>query len=141
MQSLSSFAGIIGNWKSSGEVLQPGVDPMLINGTDTYEWVLADFFILHRVNVMMGKEQVEVIELIGGEDENGIPMRSFTNKGEFETMYASVNGDGTFLFNGNNIRSILKIHSELKMTADWERKTGDLWIPWMKMEFAKIQSV
>ena len=67
MQSLSSFAGIIGNWKSSGEVLQPGVDPMLINGTDTYEWVLADFFILHRVNVMMGKEQVEVIELIGGE--------------------------------------------------------------------------
>ena len=114
---------------------------MLINGTDTYEWVLADFFILHRVNVMMGKEQVEVIELIGGENENGIPMRSFTNKGEFETMYALVNGDGTFLFNGNNMRSSLKIHSNLKMTADWESKTGDRWIPWMKMEFVKIQSV
>ena len=56
-------------------------------------------------------------------------------------MYALVNGDGTFLFNGNNMRSSLKIHSNLKMTADWESKTGDRWIPWMKMEFVKIQSV
>lgn len=137
MQLLTSFAGIIGNWKSSGEVLQPGIDPMFINGADTYEWVLADFFILHRVNVMIGKEQVEVIELIGGEDENGIPMRSFTNKGEFETMYASVNGDGTLLFRGVEIRSTLTFHSDLKMSADWEKFEGGQWIPWMKMHFEK----
>ena len=137
MLSLKSFAGIIGNWKSSGEVLQPGIAPVVIHGKDTYEWVLADSYILHRVNVLIGKEQVEVIEMIGGQDEQKIPMRSFTNSGEFQTMYASLNADGTFLFEGTDIRSTLNIHSDLKMTADWERKVEDRWIPWMKMEFDK----
>jgi hypothetical protein len=131
---------LIGTWKTEGEIL--GNPATKIQGTDQYEWVSGGFFVLHRVDVWMGDDKVETIELIGGFDaETGtFPMRSFDNQGNFTTMQARVEPDSVFIIEGDGIRSILTIAKDgQSMTARWEQsKDGLNWKPWLDMKFTKI---
>ena len=72
---------LIGTWKTEGEVRAEGNTPAIpFKGTDSYEWILNRTFILHKVDVTMGKEKTEAIEVIGGNDVGSkkYKMRSFT---------------------------------------------------------------
>ena len=116
---------LVGKWKSDGRTTAGGNEPVIkISGTDAYEWLPGGFFLLHHVDVRMGDEQVDTLEIIGGYDASSktYPMRSFDNQGNFGVMQASVSDDG----NG--------------MTAHWEQRSdGSKWRPWMDMTFTKAE--
>jgi len=48
-----------------------GEVPVPITGTDIYEWLPGGFFLLHRVDVVIGEQAVRAIELIGEYDPAG----------------------------------------------------------------------
>jgi hypothetical protein len=131
----------IGKWKTQGVVLSTqGLPELNFKGTDAYEWVSGGFFMLHTVDVTMGDEHVESIEVIGFERESkNYSLRSFDNNGNFLTMYGSFNDVGAFVVVGENMRSTLTVSQPGKvMSAVWERsEDGKTWLPWMSLTLTK----
>jgi hypothetical protein len=116
---------------------------MRISGTDRYEWLAGGFFLLHWVDVQIGDEKIEAIEIIGGYDaaSGSYPMRSFDNGGNTATMYARVGEDGGWTFADESTRATLVVSDDRNaMTATWERcDDGTNWLPWMDMTFTKLR--
>ena len=139
---LKRLSFLIGKWKTSGEVKASADTPaMKITGTDSYEWALEENFILHRAEVMMGDEIMEVIEFIGEYDpeHDSFEMRSFDSQGNFTSMLGTIDAHGAFHINGHNMRAVLTVNQDgSEMSANWEESDiGQDWIPWMKMKFTK----
>jgi len=132
---------LIGKWHTQGEILQGAtVSSKIIRGMDTYEWVSGGFFILHRVDVFMGNEKTEAIEIIGyDQDRKSYFMKSFDNQGASITMYAVPDKPGVLKFGDDKMRSILIANKNgNSMTAKWElSKNGKTWKPWMNIQFDK----
>jgi hypothetical protein len=156
-QNISSpderLAAVAGRWRTSGHVIgQPNVP---VAGTDTYEVLPGGYFLLHRVDVAVGDQQVQAVEVIGEPDgHGGYLARSFDNQGSIEVMGLTIDDEGVFHFTGGadiagaaqphdapaaRVRSTLAIASDrASMTAQWERsEDGTTWQPWMDIRFAR----
>ena len=135
---ISSLRFLIGHWETSGEVVAAGGPAVKISGTDIYEWILDKNFILHKANVLMGDERVEVFEIIGplNQQDREVQMRSFDNVGNFTLMQGKI-GDDIFSITGNDMHAVLSVDGENKMSAHWEKQENNLWKPWMKLVFSK----
>lgn len=137
--SIQQLSFLIGQWHTIGKVLATDDAPeVVIEGTDTYEWTLDSHFILHKVDVMMGEERMQAIEMIGVDTENQDHyfLRSFDNTGNTDEMTA-VFQDGVLLISNQATRAFLT-HGLESMSALWQMKNGQAeWIDWMRMEFKK----
>ena len=105
---LKRLDALLGTWKSQGRTVPSPADPgVTIAGTDTYEWLGGGFFMVHRVDVRIGDEPVEAIEIIGDYDpsKGTYAMRSFDSQGNVATMQASVSDDGVWTFTDGRIRA------------------------------------
>jgi hypothetical protein len=61
----SEFQKLIGEWKTEGRILAKGNEPEIhISGTDSYEWILDGYYILHKADVLMGEIRGQTYELI-----------------------------------------------------------------------------
>ncbi|TDE36493.1 DUF1579 family protein [Actinomadura sp. 6K520] len=128
---------LVGSWRTAGRTVSgPAVE---ISGTDTYEWMTGGAFLLHRADVRMGDEELEVIEMIGPYDPvtGTWPMRSFDSRGAFGTMHATVDDD-VWTFASATERATLTVTGST-MAARWERaENGSDWTDWMDMTFTRI---
>jgi hypothetical protein len=136
------LAVLLGTWRFEGQTVATLTEPAItIKGFDTYEWLAGEFFMVHRVDVRMNDERVEVIEMIGPHDPatGTYPMRSFDNQGNFTTMHASVSDDGVWTFVGESERATLTIAEDrTSMRARWERlDETSTWRHWMDMRFTR----
>ncbi|MBB5079554.1 DUF1579 family protein [Nonomuraea endophytica] len=129
---------LAGHWNSRGTTVGDAVE---ISGTDAYEWLAGGHFLVHRVDVRMGEEKVEAIEMIGpyDPDSDSWPMRAFDSSGNYGTMRATVDDDGVWTFAGETERATLRIARDGgAMSAVWERtEDGTTWSHWMDMAFTK----
>jgi hypothetical protein len=151
------LATIAGHWRTSGHVIdQPNVP---VTGTDIYEVVPGGHFLLHRVDVSVGDQQVQAIEVIGEPDGyGGYLARSFDSEGNAEVMRLTIDDEGVFHFTGGGdiaptaqphgaptarVRSTLTIASGREsMTAQWERsEDGATWHAWMDIRFTLVSDV
>lgn len=132
------FQPIIGRWRTSGSVLdEQGAVTAAIEGTDSYEWMVGGHWVIHRVDVLMGEDRAEVLELIGGHDADtdSYAMRAFDGSGSFSTMSAHRGDAGSWSFRGDGVRATLWPDGPC-MTARWEREhSPGSWIRWMDMAF------
>jgi hypothetical protein len=139
---LRKLDALVGKWKSEGETVTTDSETSIrISGTDIYEWLPGGFFMIHHVDVKIGDEQVNVIEMIGGNEEiAGFPMRAFDNHGNYSVMHATVDPNGVWTFAGESTRARLTVSDDRKtMKAHWERSdNGSYWQPWMEMRFTKL---
>lgn len=129
---IAAWEPIIGSWASSGRTVE-GVE---IEGTDGYAWLPGRQFVVHRVDVRMGGEQVDVLEVIGERDGDAFLMRSFERNGGTALMRASVDDVGVWTFAGPGERATLVV-AESTMSARWEREVDGGWEHWMDMEFRR----
>lgn len=140
---LSALNAIVGAWSSSGQMLaSEGNPPIEIKGTDTYEWQPGKQFMIHKADVTVGGNKVDVIEVIGEYDDakKACAMHAFQNDGTHGVMWASVNENDSFLFSGDAIRATLIVNPDGKtMNATWERLDNTQWVHWMDMHFVKLQ--
>jgi hypothetical protein len=137
---LRRLDALVGLWDSQGHTIANGGPAIEIKGTDTYEWFPGEFFLVHRADVLVGDERVNVLEMIGPYDAatRTYPMRSFDSQGNFIVMQASLNDAGSWTFEGISERATLTINPDLdSMTAHWEQLRDNDWHPWMEMTFTR----
>lgn len=139
LKSLDALAGV---WNSSGEVSGPDGSVIQVSGTDAYEWLPGGQFLIHRVDVYVGDEKVDVIEIIGGYDESrqACAMHAFQGDGSYSVMWASIDPNGNLIFADDTMRATLTGGSDgNSMEASWERFDGSAWIHWMDMHFMRTE--
>ena len=154
---IQRVGALVGRWRSEGHIV--GEVPVPITGTDVYEWLPGGFFLVHHVDVMIGQQPVQAIELIGEYDPttDSFTGRTYDNQGEITIMRARVDERGVWTFTGGGdvaalarpssaadaggaVRSTLTVSPDGSgMTAKWERcDDGATWQPWMDMTFTRM---
>jgi Protein of unknown function (DUF1579) len=147
---------LVGRWRSEGHIV--GDVPIPIIGTDIYEWLPGGFFLVHHVDVMIGEQRVQAIELIGEYDPttDTFTGRAYDNQGNITIMHATVDEHGVWTFTvgcdvtagarrstadaSGAVRSTLTVSLDGGgMTAKWERCDDDAtWQRWMDMTFTRM---
>ena len=147
----------MGRWRSEGHIV--GSAPVRVAGTDIYEWLPGGFFLVHHVDVVIGEQPVQAIEIIGEHDPatDSFTARAYDNEGNVTTMRASVDDHGVCTITGGAdiatvaqpasaggsgaVRSTLTVSADTSsMTATWERSDdGSTWQAWMEMSFTRMQ--
>lgn len=96
------------------------------------------YFLIHRVDVRMGDEQIDSIEIIGYDSSTGkYPMHYFGYKGSTGIMHASVDGN-TWTFTGETERFTGSFNEAGDIiTGKWERLDSDEWVGWMDIKLTK----
>jgi Protein of unknown function (DUF1579) len=150
------LGALVGRWRTKGRIV--GDQPVPITGTDSYEWLPGGFFLVHHVDVMIGDQPVQALELIGEYDPatGAFTARAYDNLGNVTVMRAKVDEQGVWRFTGGGdvapaarpssadasgaVRSTLTISPDRSgMTARWERSDdGASWQPWMDMTFTRM---
>jgi hypothetical protein len=150
------LGALVGRWRSAGHVV--GDRPVPIVGTDSYQWLPGGFFVVHHVDVMLGDQRVQALELLGEYDPaaDAFTARAYDNLGNVTVMEARVDDQGVWRFTGGGdvapaarpdaaeasgaVRSTLRISPDRAgMTARWERSDdGASWQPWMDMRFTPM---
>jgi hypothetical protein len=129
---------MVRSWRTSGQVFDAdGAKTMRVEGTDEYEWMPGGQWIIHRVDVMMGDDHVQALELIGDPTEDGtFTMRAFDASGGFDTMSLTAQGR-TFHTEGDGMRNTLNVADDgTSMAVVWEQQTDDKsWFRWMEIGF------
>jgi hypothetical protein len=153
---LQRLGALVGRWRSEGHIV--GEVPVSITGTDVYEWLAGGFFLVHHVDVVIGQQRVQALELIGEYDPatDAFTARAYDNLGNVTVMRARVDEQGVWTFTGGGdvapvaqpaaaeasgaVRSTLTISPDrASMTARWERSDdGVSWQPWMDMTFTHM---
>jgi Protein of unknown function (DUF1579) len=128
---------VVGRWRTDGHII--GDPPVPIVGSDIYEWLPGGFFIVHHVDVLVGEQRVQGIEIIGDYDAatDSFTGRTYDNQGNITVMHARAQGRGVFTFAGRGdvareaqptaeptaaVRSTLSVNPEQEtMRARWER--------------------
>jgi hypothetical protein len=134
---MAAWEPLIGSWASSGRTVErPGEPSVEIKGSDVYEWLPGRRFVIHHVDVRMGGEQVNVLEVIGEPDGGAVLMRSFDHVGGTGLMRATVDEAGVWTFAGPTERATLVV-ADSTMSARWDRNVDGAWEHWMDMEFRR----
>ena len=130
----------VGTWRTEGRMEAGPLGPAAaIRGTDRYEWLPGGFFLVHRVDVRMGDEQVNTIEIIGWDPESRTyPMRWFDGRGGSGTYHAAFR-DGAWTFAGETERFTGRFAADGgTISGTWERtEDGSEWLPWMEINLTK----
>jgi hypothetical protein len=138
-KELEHLEPFVGTWHTEGLLKVNGKNGDLkITGTDSYEWLPGGFFLLHRVDVHIGSEHKEAIEVIGyNESGKTFQMQYFDNEGNTGTMGANVrNGVWTFL--DKSMRFTGRFNDDKNvMEGAWEQFLDGKWVHWMKIKLTK----
>ncbi len=136
-KQLSKF---IGYWNTEGKI--PATDTeseVKILGTDTYEWLPGEFFLLHKVDVFVGDNKNQTFEIIGFDKLlEKYTMRHYDNKGNSGFMTATCD-DGFWTFIGENLKFTGGFKKEDKeFSGIWEQSTdGKNWTHFMNIKLTK----
>ena len=135
------FEPFIGKWNTTGNMKAgKGKPDIAIDGTDIYEWLPGRFFILHTVNVLMGAERKESIEVIGFDAaKNSYFMHSYDNQGESGVMQASEH-QGTWKFTSDSLRftgTFSEDHNTI--SGIWESSGDDGWELLMNVKLTRAE--
>lgn len=123
----------IGKWKTEGLTKSGEV----VTGTDTYEWIEGNFFLTHRVDVMLGNKKIQSLEITHYDDmEDVFRSQSFDNDGNISIATLKIYDDiilifaDTERFKGNFKENIID--------GTWEQFDGKKWVDWMDIKLTKI---
>lgn len=140
--ALKRLNAFVGKWNTEGEIQESPFGPAgKLIGRDTYEWLAGGFFLIHRVNVRMGNQKNESIEIIGYDAQsNSYPMHSFDSQGNSAVMQAGVAGD-TWTFTGESMRFKGTFSEDGKrISGKWEYlDDGSNWHHWMDVKLTKAE--
>lgn len=130
----------IGKWNTTGEMFtEDGTDTIKIYGTDNYEWLPGKFFIKHSVDVHVGSERVQTLEIIGWDAERQVyTMQHYDNKGGTGSMTA-ICTDGDWRYTGDNLRFTGRFtDNRRELSGTWEKfQDDDTWLRFMDIRLVK----
>ncbi|WP_421940265.1 hypothetical protein [Pedobacter sp.] len=131
--ALDLLNGFVGNWKTEG-TLPNGT---IIQGSDAYEWLDGNFFLLHHVNVRIGDRISKSIEIFHYDElEDVFRAQSFDNEGnisisamKIEHNKINIEADG-LRFKGK--------FKDNEIVGVWEQYENNCWKKWMDISLSKL---
>jgi hypothetical protein len=134
----SYFKKFIGKWNTEGRLLNSNEnEEVKIKGTDTYELILDGFFILHKADVLIGKQRSRTHEIIGVGTRNNFLMQHFNNNGTSGSMTAT-RKYGTWSYNGNGLRFRGKFSKKgNEFSGVWEQRSRSKWTDFIEIKLSK----
>ena len=113
---------------------------VVFSGTDSYEWLSGEFFLIHEVDVVMGDDRNETIEIIGYDKQAGkFTLQHFDNKGNTGLMKGSYeNGIWTYLGEALRFTGGFKNDGQ-EFSGVWEQSSdGKQWVHFMEIRLEKM---
>jgi hypothetical protein len=139
-QLLEAFVGV---WNTEG-IIRDNSDgkEQLITGTDSYEWFPGGYFLIHKVDVKIGDERKEGLEVIGYDPETKTyPMHYFDSKGESGKMTASFSkGVWQFLSDGLRFKGGFTENGKV-LSGVWEIFVDSKWNSFMEIKLTKANNI
>jgi hypothetical protein len=130
----------VGKWKTTGIIPASGASPEIkVSGSDTYEWLPGGFFLVHKVNVLVGEDKNETLEIIGFDKQrNRYTMQHYDNKGNSGFMTADCK-DGIWTFLGDKLRFRGGFEKQdTEFAGVWEQSSnGKDWTHFMGIRLTK----
>jgi hypothetical protein len=131
---------LAGKWNTEGIIAGTGTSPEIhIKGTDTYEWLPGGYFLLHTVDVWMGDDRNQTLEIIGFDKDAGhFTMQHYDNKGNSGVMTATVTGE-RWMFKGDTLqfKGGFSDHDRI-FSGVWEQLTEEkTWAHFMDIKLVK----
>lgn len=126
---------LAGRWNTSGTVLETPDSPAFeFSGTDTYEWILEGNFLQHTVDVMMGEDRNQSLEIFSYDPVAAhYILQSYDNHGNIEKMTATVD-DGLWKIVGDALRFEGRMNAEESVFSGiWQQKEGEDWVDLMEV--------
>ena len=134
----SNFKKLIGIWKTEGTIFNDkGISELI--GTDTYEFILENNYILHRADVKMGNEKSETYEIFELSDATEkAKMQYFNSKGENGMMTSSIKEDN-YRIKGDKIKfEGIFINKNTQLIGKWYLQTStNEWIKFIDIKLTK----
>ncbi len=126
-EELLQLRRFVGRWNTKG-VLRTS-DKMhgeIVTGTDTYEWLAGEYFLLHKADVYIGKEKNQTYEIIGFDNKIGkFTMQHYDSKGSTGLMLAECKKDDwEFIGDDLRFRGGFK-NDDKEFSGIWEQRTKD----------------
>lgn len=138
--ALAPLHRLIGEWRTEGTVFSAeGKPEMTVKGTDTYQWLPGDYFVLHIADVLMGDNKSYTHEIIGHDAKAGdFTMQYFNNAGESGMMTATVK-DEQWEILGDALRFRGGFsENDTVFSGIWERlEAGKNWVLFIKIRLVK----
>jgi hypothetical protein len=135
---------LIGSWRTTGDVLGDDGETRVasVDGHDHYEW-LGPFFVIHRIDVEMGGERVQGLEMIGPyrPEEEAFATRAYDDAGGEQTSTATVDADGVWTFGADSAEATLTLAQDGRTArADRVRTDdgGETWRRWMRLTLSRV---
>ncbi|RPD42089.1 DUF1579 family protein [Chitinophaga barathri] len=135
IQRLKVFEGI---WQTKGTGRQEPV--ITVEGTDTYKWFPGGHFMEHWVDVKMGKEHMQALEMISYDPEKKqFFLQYWNNTGSMSAMHGTVEGNSWTFFSETERGTFTFSADGRQITGTWEQSEdgGKTWKPWMDMVLTK----
>jgi hypothetical protein len=130
----------VGKWKTSGCVRDSaGNKTAEVTGTDIYEWLPGNFFLLHKADVIIDGSREQTTEIIGfDQSAKEYFMHYFDNHGNSGTMKARLT-EGTWTFLSESLRFTGAFSEDGHiMSGKWEQcADGKNWMPWMDIKLSR----
>ena len=131
----------VGCWNTEGTIPAKDETPEIrIVGTDTYEWLPGEFFLLHKADVLIGGDKNQTFEIIGFDKLTGkYTMQHYDNRGNSGFMTATCEGKiWTFIGEGLRFTGGFKNNHE-EFSGIWEKSAdGKNWNHFMDIQLNKV---
>lgn len=135
---------LIGKWHTQGKTVATDTQPsVVVDATDTYEWLHGGYGLLHTVEAGMGENRVQGAEIIGWQPEVGkYVTQYFGSDGPNSYQATLTTEEGALVWKMNSavdrFKGVFNEAGDL-ITGHWER-VGELgeWEPWMDITLTKM---
>ena len=132
---------LAGNWSTHGTLRAANnVEASEMRAIDRYQWLPGGFFMLHKVDALIGGEASQSIEVIGYDAEQGCYVsRSYDDRGTSDGFTAGLE-NSAWAIDGSKVRFRGAFEAGGTVLAGtWEQlRDGNQWQPWMDIELRKV---
>ena len=132
---------LAGKWITHGTIrATDDAAPSQMRAIDRYEWLPGSFFMLHKVDALIGGTASQSIEVIGYDAQQACYVtRSYDDQGTSDGFTARLEGLA-WSIDGEQVRFKGAFDADGSVLAGtWEQCSGEgRWSPWMDIELRKV---
>jgi hypothetical protein len=135
------LAVLVGTWRTTGRTYPlPSAPAAEIDAIDTYEWLPGGYFLIHRVDALVGTDEVKGIEIIGYDPTAGTYRAHwFDNRGSTDTFQAELDGDVWRMWSARERFTGRFSPDRNSISGTWECSSdGSTWDRWMEVTLTKM---
>ena len=132
---------LAGKWITQGTIrATDDAASAKMRAIDQYEWLRGGFFMLHKVDALIGSTVSQSIEVIGYDAQQACYVtHSYDDQGKSDGFTARLKGRA-WSIDGEKVRFRGAFNADGSILAGtWEQSTDKKrWIPWMDIELMKV---